>query len=121
MLRRALITGLIVGSIGMLSKPVSSRSFIKDTECTGFIPCIEKGNRVYTYNKIGIPVSFSKESAADMHSIYGINLLKTYQNMYGTQFYNTRKNVKYKTENWIKYTRITNDSRDKPYVWYVKV
>lgn len=117
MLIRSLLAGLII----LIPGTAYSRSFINDTECIGTIPCIERGNIVYTYNKIGIPISFSKESAADMHSIHKINLLKTYQNMYGTQFYNTRKNVKYKTEKWIKYTRITDDSRDKPYVWYQKV
>lgn len=121
MLRRALITGLIVGSIGMLSKPVSARSFIKDTECTGFIPCIEKGNIVYTYNKIGIPVSYSKELAADLYSIHGMDAKKILHNMYGISFSITKKIVRYKTETWLKFTRISDDSRDKPYVWYVKV
>lgn len=117
MLRRALITGLIVG----LPNIASARSFINDTECTGFIPCFEKGNKVYTYNKIGIPVSYSKELAADLYTIHGMDAKKTLQNMYGTNFSITKKIVRYKTEKWLKFTRITDDSRDKPYVWYQKL
>ena len=117
MFRRSLLTGLIA----LVPTTAFSRSFIKDTECIGFIPCIEKGNTVYTYNKIGIPVSYSKELAADLYSIHGMDAKNTLQNIYGTSFSITKKIVKYKTETWLKFTRITNDSRDKPYIWYQKV
>lgn len=117
MLRRLLLTGLIA----LLPSTAFSRSFINDTECIGTIPCIEKGNRVYTYNKINIPVSYSKELAADLYSIHGMDAKKILQNMYGTSFSITKKIVRYRTETWLKFTRVTDDSRDKPYIWYQKV
>lgn len=121
MLRRSLL-GFIGGTVGsLLATPVLARSFIKETECGDFTPCIERGNMVYTYNKIGIPVSYSKELAADLYSIHGMDAKKTLQNMYGTSFSITKKIVRYKTETWLKFTRITDDSRDRPYIWYQKI
>lgn len=117
MLRRSLLTGLIA----LVPTTAFSRAFIKDTECTRFIPCIEKGNTVYTYNKIGIPVSYSKELAADLQSIIGVDVNKILHNMYGTEFYISKKIIRYKTDSWIKYSRISNDTRDKTLQWYVKV
>ena len=114
MLRRAFITGLILG----LPTIASARSFIKDTECIGKMPCIERGNMVYIQNKIGLTVSYTREISADLYSMYRMDAKKIYQNMYGTSFSISKKNVKYKNKLWLKFTRVSNDTRDKPYVWY---
>jgi hypothetical protein len=118
--RRFLLAGLFALPVSLPAE-ASLRSYSFDTFCSGNIPCWERGNTVYTYNKIGIPVSYTKELASDLKIIHNLDAKNILQNMYGSSFSINKKIIKNKNKLWLKFTIISDDIRDKEFSWYLDV
>jgi len=114
--RRELLRAIAL-SAAML--PVGALAAVPNTPHTGLMYCT---------NKIGLPCAFSKEIAQDMMKVHRINIVELFSRKYGTTFTISKKVLSFAHKEALNldgtrllFTLTTNDERDIPKSWIIRV